>query len=502
MRLGQMDAEEKDWTMTYRKTWFSYVLWAAYAGLCVTLLSFTGYHIYAKYMAASLAKLGALLIFPALVSVYLAIRLSCQAIRKRHSVSAHGAVLFETLTVSVSFVFGLLLRIHNVLYAISDAQPGAFYERALVRAGEEIKPMAHGLSHLYVLCLSTVFSFLGNGQTSAMLFQALLELVAMALAYGIVKKTAGRLCACVVLVSLAFSDVFLEKIAVIDPECLYLVLYLAGLLSMVGFIKLYLSGRSVRGSVLGAVFTGILVGALLYLELWSATLLFFLAGLFIGKKEKADTLLQRFLCFFVTLLSCAGGFLGAVGIDAAVSQVSFQRALTVWAYPYSSMGWNGLGFDRLRGGSVFWAVLVVLASFLVFEFIRSGREQDHTLWLFVGVLFTPFLMADLNVAGYGSVLLFLWSVLAGLGLKNCVLGGQAEVMQAKLEEINALAGAEVAGQVRAAAQQFQEKPRYIENPLPVPQKHIKRDMDYDHEVPEADMHFDVETAAGDDYEMK
>ena len=73
--------------MTYRKTWFSYVLWVVYAGLCVMLLSYTGYHIYAGYVALPLARLGALIIFPVLVCVYLALRLSSQAIRKRRTLS-------------------------------------------------------------------------------------------------------------------------------------------------------------------------------------------------------------------------------------------------------------------------------------------------------------------------------------------------------------------------------------------------------------------------------
>ena len=46
----------------------------------------------------------------------------------------------------------------------------------------------------------------------------------------------------------------------------------------------------------------------------------------------------------------------------------------------------------------------------------------------------------------------------------------------------------------------QEKSRFIENPLPLPKKHVKRTMDYDYEIAEEDMHYDVETAAEDDFE--
>ena len=500
--------------MTYRKTWFSYVLWVAYAGLCVMLLSYTGYHIYAGYVALPLARLGALIIFPVLVCVYLALRLSSQAIRKRHSVSLYARAMLEAAVVSISFVFGLLYRLRVLLYTTVDSASiesvtGDYYERALIRAGEQIEPMAHGLSQLYVTCLSAVFSFLGNGVTSAMLFQIILQMAAMVLAFCIVKKAARRLPACVVLLSLAFSDTFAAKIAVIDPECFYLVLYLLGLLVILGFIKGYLLGKPVLGGLAGAVFAGASIGVLIYLELWSVTLLFFLVGLFTGKREKEDRISGRILHTFMTVASCVGSFLVVIGADATLSGVSFEWSIRVWAYPYSLIRWNGFLFDTVKGDSLFWALLVLLAAFLVFEFLRGGREQNYTLWMFVCVLFTPVLMMDLDRIGYGSILLFFWSMMAGLGLKNCILAGQAEVMRAKIQEINASVGADAIQEIKAAtemaeknaAEQPMEKPRYIENPLPVPKKHVKREMNYDHEVPESAMHFDIEIAEGDDFEL-
>ncbi len=501
--------------MTYRKTWFSYVLWAAYAGLCVMLLSYTGYQIYAGYVALPLARLGALIIFPLLVCVYLAIRLSSQAIRKRHSVSLYTRAMLEAVVVSVSFVFGLLYRLRALLYTTYDSAAiesitSDYYARALVRIGETFEPMAHGLSQLYVLCLSVFFSFLGNDVISAMLFQITLQLLAMLLAFRVAKKAARRLPACVVLLSLAFSDVFVAKISVIDPECFYLVLYLLGLLVILGFIKEYLAGKSVLGGLPGAFFAGVCIGVLTYLELWSVTLLFFLVGLFTGKREREDRISQRILHTFMTVVSCVGSFLVTIGADAALSSVSFERSLRVWAYPYSLIRWNGFLFDAVKGDLLFWALLVLPAAFLVFEFLRGGREQNYTLWMFVCVLFTPVMMMDLNRIGYGSILLFIWSMMAGLGLKNCILAGQAEVMRAKIQGINASAGAEAVQEIKAATEiaeknaaeeQTGEKPRYIENPLPVPKKHVKREMDYDREVPESDMHFDIEIAEGDDFEL-
>lgn len=101
--------------MTYRKTWFDYVLWAVYAGVCVMLLAYVGNRIYASYVGAPLATLGTFLPFPLLLCIYLGIRLSSQAIRKKYHMSAHAAAIAESLVVSVSFVFGLIIRLREGL---------------------------------------------------------------------------------------------------------------------------------------------------------------------------------------------------------------------------------------------------------------------------------------------------------------------------------------------------------------------------------------------------
>ncbi|MDE5716269.1 MAG: hypothetical protein K2I53_01400, partial [Lachnospiraceae bacterium] len=170
--------------MVYRKNWFDYVLWAVYAGICVMLLAYVGKHIYVFYVGAPLVKLGMFLPFPILLCLYPGIRLASQAIRKKVHFSAHTAAMTESLLVSVSFVFGLILRLREgffmVGYGAAQApQPGEYYEMALVRAGAGSHALAHGLSDLFVRALRVVFSFLGNGMMAAILFQIFLQMLTL-----------------------------------------------------------------------------------------------------------------------------------------------------------------------------------------------------------------------------------------------------------------------------------------------------------------------------------
>lgn len=508
--------------MIYRKNWFDYVLWAVYAGICVMLLAYVGNHIYAFYVGAPLAKLGTFLPFPLLLCLYPAIRLASQAIRKKFRFSAHAVAMAESLVISVSFVFGLILRLRVGILMAPGLEPGEYYEMAVVRAGMESPALAHGMSDLFVRCLRVVFSFLGNSMMAAILFQIFLQLLTMLFAYLAVRKAAGRFVSCTVLLLLAFSDAFIKKIYEIDPECMLLAVFLAGLFMVLSFVKASLAGAGGLGSLPGAVFLGVILGAICYLECGSLLLYLFLAGLFAGKMY-ADGGRKRLLgSLFLVLAGSAVGFSAVIGIDASLSGVSFDKGFMSWTAPYLSLGMGARTFSVIGTAYLFFALLFLLASFLVFAFIRGGREQDFTLWLLPCILVSPVFLMDFSIVGFGGVALFFWSVMAALGLKNAVFGGQAETLRDKIEEINAAAApipvlaepvaavsnraaesaAVIAGPVLpgAVAEDSGKKPRFLENPLPLPKKHVKREMDYDYEVAEADMHYQVEIAEGDDFD--
>lgn len=508
--------------MIYRKNWFDYVLWAVYAGICVMLLAYVGNHIYAFYVGAPLAKLGTFLPFPLILCLYPGIRLASQVIRKRFRFSTHAAAMAESLVVSVSFVFGLILRLREGILMAPALEAGEYYEMAVVRAGAESPSLAHGISDLFVRCLRVVFSFLGNSMMAAMLFQIFLQLLAILFACLAVRKAAGRFVSCTVLLLLAFSDAFIKKIYEIDPECMLLAFLLAGLYLVLNFVKASLSGVGGLGSLPGAVFLGAILGVLCYLECGFLLLFLFLAGLFTGKMHSDGVRKRLAGSLLLILAGSAAGFFAVIGIDALLGGVSFYQGLMSWIAPYLSLGMGARTFSVIGTEYLFFALLFFLASFLVFEFIRGNREQDFTLWLLPCILVSPVFLMDFSIVGFGGTALFFWSVMAALGLKNAVFGGQAETLREKIEEINAAAGpipaaeamvaasnpaaepvAVTAGPVvpGAVAESSEKKPRFLENPLPLPKKHVKREMDYDYEVAEADMHYQVEIADGDDFDL-
>lgn len=488
--------------MTYRKNWFDYVLWAVYAGLCVMLLAYVGNSLYAFHIGESLAALGTFLPFPVLLCLYPAIRQSGQAVRKRYQFSGHFCAITESLVVSVAFVFGTLLRIRNglVMASIHESgytfRSGDYYQLAKVRTGGGGFSFPHGIDDLFVNCLRVVLSFLGNSVSAACLFQVFLQVAAMVFAYLAVRKAAGRFAACTVLLSLAFSDSFNRDVGVIAPKCLLTVLFLLGLYLVISFVKASLAGRLVYGGLPGAFLLGAFLGFLCYLEAGCAVLFLFLAGLFTGKPVAGKGSMRPVGRLLILMAGGLAGFFGAIAEDASLSGVVFYQGLQWWADTFFSpdMGRMRLLEVIFCHDYLLFEALLLMASFVVFEFIKKGREQDFSLWFLPCILVTPAFLMDFSVAGFGTIVLFFWSAMAGLGMKNAIFGGQAELVREKIEGINA------AIETEAMEAPAQEKPRFIENPLPLPKKHVKRTMDYDYEIAEEDMHYDVETAAGDDFD--
>lgn len=500
--------------MIYRKNWFDYLLLTVYTGICVMILAYMGNQIYVTYVGVPLAKLGMFLPFPLLLCLYPGIRLSSLAIRKKHSFSAHSLAMTEAFAVSVSFVFGTLIRMKEAriwayIYDIgSDLEDGLtagyYYDMAVVKAGEGSEALSHGMSDLFVRCLRFVFSFLGNSVSAAMLFQVTLQMAAMLFAYLAVKKAAGRFAACTVLLLMAFSEPFIRRIDAVSPECLFLTLFLAGLYLTISFVNGSLQRKGVFSSLPGAILTGVLLGILCYLDLYCVILLLFLAGLLTGKSDAAGRRMRLVGCLLISLASCAASFFSALYIDVLVSNLSFYRGLLRWLEPYKYppvmpdmrvKHISVIGIDYL-----FFAFLFIVASFVVFSFLRGGKEQMFSIWFLPCILVTPVFLLDFSVVGAGGLALFFWYVTAALGVQSVMLDGQAELMQAKIEQINA-AAQPIPTEAESVTDDSVQKPRFLENPLPMPKKHVKKDLDYDHPVAPEMMHFDLELTDEDDFAL-
>lgn len=566
--------------MTYRKTWFSYVLWVIYTMLCVIFLVFAGNYVCVSYLSDSFwssslsvpvenfaVQWFGFLTLPVTVAVYWIIRGTAAKIRKKQPIGGETArKILECVVVWAFFTLGVFLRIMCALDYIQLQQAAEssaqnyvngieYFERAVVTAGGLVEPISYGGAYFYVVCLSFLLSFLGNKVASAIIFQVFLQVAGLFLAYGVTRKLAGRIPAGMILLYLSCSPAYLEMLKVLGPECFFFDLYLLVMLAAVSFVKAYCGSRLTKVlSFAGALAAGGLIGMLAYLDLTAFTILPVMIAAATGKKKRLEGTAfsnspgTSAFVILLALLSCTAGLCGTLGILSLVRGTTFQADISNWVnlqfrnnhtfgfqplYPYS--------LDMLLFGA-----LAIMAAFLVFEFFRSGREQNYMLWILFCIVAAPTPLAVFGVQPFGLLSMYFWGVLAGLGLQNCIFGGKAELVKSMVEQINQTAEEilqqkeeeppeeekvqriedkrleentgttdtenmeeDVQGTETESAEvssQDEEKdvfsrPRFLENPLPLPKKHVPRQMDYQHSVEDKDMKYDVEVREDDDFDI-
>lgn len=506
--------------MTYRRTWFSCVLWFLYTLLCIVLIAAEIKEWLQHF--AGIGIISPLIIYGLFVipvaALYWIIKSVAVWIRKKRVWKKHTVAVLECIVFLLIMAGALLIRIISMNYAAAEIaafntmgisflpeSSMKYYDMAAVTGNGLTVPMDRGISDMYVMLLSTVLSFLGNREISAFFLQVVLQMLGIVLVYAATRKLAGRMPACIAALYLAVSQACLGMLEYFGPELLFFVLYMIGMLMTVCFVKAYCENRIRKPlSLICAVVIGAVIGGLTYLDLTAASLLIMILIVAVGKKNRREDMPVR----------------NTAGISAAVMLTSFLVCMTVWfgtMYTVSRMGgtipeddiWNRVRaclessyFITIRKPYTYdiyiIGALIIPASFLVYEYFRSGKEQNYMPWILLCLLAAPTPLTVYGEHGFGMLSLYIWAVLAGVGLQNCMFGGRTEVMKAVIEEINASAGTPEAKTMDNQT----AKPHYIENPMPLPKRHEKREMDYQYDVTETDMKYDVEVPVNDDFDLK
>lgn len=521
--------------MIYRRTWFGCVLWFLYTILCIALLVIIG-GVWVQYFTGFVGTslmIAEFAVIPAAVCLYWIIRCIAVRIREKCTWKDRTVQIVTCIVFILIMAGGILVRyicLNEYMTGIRSpdligAQSMEYFNMAVVTGDSHVSPMDYGITYLYVVLLSDVLSFLGNKVASAIFLQALLQVIGLVLAYAVTRKMARRLPACVALLYLAGSLCCLNMLTFFSPEWLFFDFYLLGMLVTVSFVKSYCANRIRKPlAVIGSVVIGVMIGGLTYLDATGASLLVVVLIAAVGKKTEAEAADAHNYSkgMNAAVIVCAFLFWAAAwhGITYAAACVKGTRFLADITQQMWLSYRNSSPFTNVRpyfSDIYLIGLLIIPASFLVFEFFRSGKEQNYMPWILLCLTIAPTPLATYGEHGFVVQSLYIWAVLAGIGLQNCLFGGKAKEIQEVIEEINTeaekasesgqIAGAEAAAETQdvidtQATEGQRPKPRYIENPLPLPKRHVAREMDYQYDVAEKDMKYDMEVSENDDFDVK
>lgn len=424
-------------------------------------------------------------------------------------------VLLEA-TLAVTFVVvGFLFRIEG----IASASEGENY--FLLAVEQEIPKIVHGAVYLYLQMLRCAFILFGEYFAVGIWMQILLQLTASVILYFVVRRMAGAIAA---LISLGFcmcAPYMVGHALMLSPEMLYFC-FLAAALAMIpieytGWRKLFL-----------LFLTGIIIAILGYLDVAGLLLLVPVLGrVWCGREDRFSEKMRRVL---LCMTSLCVGFAGCISVDAFLSGAPIQKVARAWLLLYHPSDFQvplvveGMASD-LEG-----IVLLGFMVFGIFSFWRDPEKERMTVCIaavsFVIVagccgIFTPEMP--------GSFILYvLFSVLAGVGVGQCRYAAASgrKVDTVDDIEIRTLASehhikshgmeAEAAGEMEVSGgclageaensiedegSSREKTVKYIENPLPLPKKHVKRVLEYTRTVASEEEEFDHAVASDDDFDI-
>lgn len=409
-------------------------------------------------------------------------------------------LILEGIAVVILFALGIGIRI----YLLPEAgETAAYYDVAKVSRDTEtlIVPVQNSV-YYYLFLLRGLFLVAGNHWIAGIWLQIFLQILAAVILYFGVRKMGGVFPAVGMLGYMMFSPVQIWAGLNYSPQMLYLVLWSVGLL----YLVFYLNASRKEGEKetpgysilmwLGVLAAGIVVGFLGYVDVSGFILIFLpmLLPMVYRESKKKGIWIGRML---LGVLAVPGTFFGCIYLDGLFSNAAFRGVLQAWITTFSFEMPNVVAL--LQQSSIEVMVLLVLMAFHVFSFYRRKDTEVITPWILM-----TFSLAGLYVTGIASasmngreLLFLLMSVSAGIGIR--------ELFAVKMPAENAAgelpASGKKVGEKSAVTEPALEKPRFLENPLPLPKKHIKKTMDYAF-VPEAgQMKYDVDVKETDDFDL-
>lgn len=503
--------------MAYKKTSFSIFLWIAYTCITGVILSDYANLLWRKQINIDnpMYMRGFVILFFVL-SVFLFV-----LFRKVLSPHISGKIyentkfVLETFAVIGIFVIGFIYRLfHCFQNAANGIVETNFYKMAILREGSSVDNIVHGASYLYAQFLSLAFSFLGNKIMAAVWIQVFIQMLTIVLAYFIIRKMLGIIPACTVMLTLSISTVYTGEILTLTPETFYFLLYIIGLFIIGSYVKSYCRNLlSDSGKISGAVFCGIVVGILSYLDAVSLTLFIILFGLINGihisdlyaddtydaNREQKRRKTVSALLFILTIAAFVFTMAGIFVLDSLSSGDSINIVYNAWIKLYTGQAWVDNSIYRDNYSLAGCIIQMVLAALTILTFWNDREEQSFTPWICLMITTAPMSLSGVSVLRYQVFYVFVWSILAGLGIQQS-LGLKAITDRHKSSESEAAETENVAEDIADSAAAA-GKPRFIENPLPVPKKHEKKEMDYQYYVPERKMKYDIVVPDNDDFDI-
>jgi len=500
--------------MCFKKNGVSYFIWLIFLMSNCVVFSFLGM-LCARVFTDSVPVAGLTLtavFFALLFLVYILSGILVKKISKKESEikkddfgRIRKRLILEGILAVVFLTAGICIRIFMLPAAGESA---AYYDVAKVsqEPADFIVPV-HSSVYYYLCLLRGLFLLLGNHWIAGIWMQIVLQILSCMVLYFVIRKMGGIITAMGVLIYAMFSPYSIAAGLTYSPQMLYNLLWAFGLLSIV--LTLNFSTKGGEKESLGynltmwlaVVLSGVFAGFLGYVDVSGFVL--GLPLLYLPRVcRKCERKLVWFGRTFLGILAVAGGFFGSIYVDSLISKASFVRVLNAWLTTFKADIPNVV--TLLQNSSLEVVILLVVMAVNVFSFYRRKETEVFSVWMLM-----TFVLALLYVLGITAesmngrpLLLILMSVVATIGVRELfAVSPVVEVAEDKETGEEVMQENVIGENILQNEEPEKEKPRFLENPLPLPKKHVRKTMEYAFVPESSQMKYDVEVNDTDDYDV-
>lgn len=366
-----------------------------------------------------------------------------------------GKLLFET---------GFLIMVINVIVGFEIYQAivhhwrvalgGELFFQAFIRSTDRIALTYLNQKSIYIYVLSILFSFLGNKEEIVLIFNLILKLAGIGFFYLGIRKMGSYIYPFILAVTGAILSIVFYP--VIADTSMHMVWFLTGFLFFV-CTKLYydMSGNKIKWML-----SGICVGFFCYVDfLGTAVWGILICFLFFSKKNRLKDNIKPFLTYFFA------------------SILSFGCTFVLW----NQYRWNRMLFLQW-----FWDKM---------EYFNSSEplKQYICIAIMLGCCLLFFILSERNRDKEVKKSEMLVTMVPNQPLEE---KQESIIIQKKKEEDKPKEETE-------AEEEKKNKVKLIKNPLPLPKKHVKKELNYAFDPSSDQMHYDLNNyRLDDDYDLK
>ena len=277
------------------------------------------------------------------------------------------------------------------------------------------------------------------------------------------------------------------------------------------------------GSLIGFFFGGVAIGVLGYLDIMGFLLLLILFSVLFLEAKQAVGILRRISAAFLGLSGTLGGFFLSIALDAVGSGKLMGNVLLAWwrVYTPEKFSLAVTYTENVSQGGTFPVIAAVFTETLfcigAFSYWCRKKRERQTIW--VAVMVALGILICVGMTGEEmqgrSLLTLLMVTIGGAGVQAILpyttrdellqTVVEAEVMSSPKKrrlKVQDLETEELPEEAEPLPEETveMEKIRLIENPLPLPKKHVPKVLDYKLDNDE-EGDFDYPVADDDDFDL-